>query len=235
VDEQAFSGCPENSIDYAVMEKTDKAVVLPLDTAWSDVGSWSALWDIAEKDAAGNVCQGDVINHDCVNTYIRSEKKLIAALGVEELVIVESDDAFMVAHKDRVQDVKTIIRQLKAEGRSEFKIHRQVFRPWGNYDSIDTGERFQVKRITVLPGQKLSLQKHHHRAEHWIVVKGTAVITNGDKQIMLTENQSTYIPLGTLHQLENPGVIPLELIEVQSGTYLGEDDIVRFEDIYGRK
>jgi mannose-1-phosphate guanylyltransferase/mannose-1-phosphate guanylyltransferase/mannose-6-phosphate isomerase len=235
VDEKAFSSCPENSIDYAVMEKTDKAVVLPLDVDWSDVGSWSALWDIAEKDEAGNACHGDVITHDCVNTYIRSEKKLVAALGVEELVIIESDDAFMVAQKDRVQEVKTIIGKLKEKGRSEFKIHRQVFRPWGNYDSVDQGERFQVKRITVLPGQKLSLQKHHHRAEHWIVVKGTAMITNGDQQIMLSENQSTYIPLGTLHQLENPGVIPLELVEVQSGTYLGEDDIVRFEDIYGRQ
>lgn len=235
VDAAAFIDCPEDSIDYAVMEKTDKAIVLPLDTEWSDVGSWSALWEIADKDQDGNACFGDVITHECINTYIRAEKKLIAALGVEELVIVESDDAFMVAHKDRVQDVKKIIKQLKRQGRSEFKIHRQVFRPWGNYDSIDRGERFQVKRITVLPGQKLSLQKHHHRAEHWIVVRGTAQITNGDHQLILTENQSTYIPLGAVHQLENPGVIPLELIEVQSGTYLGEDDIVRLDDIYGRE
>ncbi|WP_422473807.1 mannose-1-phosphate guanylyltransferase/mannose-6-phosphate isomerase [Endozoicomonas sp. ALB032] len=234
LDELAFKACPEESIDYAVMEKTTDAVVVPLDAGWSDVGSWSSLADISEKDEVGNSTLGDVLLHDTRNTYVRSEKKLIATLGVDDLVITESDDAILVAHKNRVQDVKKIVERLKAANRSEAKLHRKVYRPWGAYDSIDMGDRFQVKRITVKPGAQLSLQMHHHRAEHWIVVKGTALVTNGDQEILLTENQSTYIPIGVVHRLENPGKFDLELIEVQSGGYLGEDDIVRFEDTYGR-
>ncbi len=234
LDELAFKACPDESIDYAVMEKTNDAVVIPLDAGWSDVGSWSSLADISEKDEAGNSTLGDVLLYDTRNTYVRSEKKLIATVGVDDLVITESDDAILVAHKDRVQDVKKIVDRLKAENRPEVKLHRKVYRPWGAYDSIDMGERFQVKRITVKPGAQLSLQMHHHRAEHWIVVKGTALITNGDQEILLTENQSTYIPIGAVHRLENPGKFDLELIEVQSGGYLGEDDIVRYEDTYGR-
>lgn len=234
LDEVAFKACPDESIDYAVMEKTADAVVIPLDAGWSDVGSWSSLADICEKDESGNSVQGDVLLQDTRNTYVRSEKKLIATVGVEDLVITESDDAILVAHKDRVQDVKKIVDRLKAENRTEAKLHRKVYRPWGAYDSIDMGDRFQVKRITVKPGAKLSLQMHHHRAEHWIVVKGTALVTNGDQEILLTENQSTYIPIGAVHRLENPGKFDLELIEVQSGGYLNEDDIVRFEDTYGR-
>ncbi len=234
LDEPAFKACPDESIDYAVMEKTTDAVVIPLDAGWSDVGSWTSLADISEKDEAGNSTLGDVLLHDTRNTYVRSEKKLIATVGVDDLVITESDDAILVAHKDRVQDVKKIVDRLKAENRPEVKLHRKVYRPWGAYDSIDMGERFQVKRITVKPGAQLSLQMHHHRAEHWIVVKGTALITNGDQEILLTENQSTYIPIGAVHRLENPGKFDLELVEVQSGGYLGEDDIVRFEDTYGR-
>ncbi|GAA4649741.1 mannose-1-phosphate guanyltransferase [Kistimonas scapharcae] len=234
LNEAAFKACPDDSIDYAVMEKTQDAVVIPLDAGWSDVGSWSSLWDIADKDAQGNAVQGDAMLHDTRNTYVRSEKKLIATVGVEDLVITESDDAILVASKSRVQDVKKIVERIKAEGRTEAKLHRKVYRPWGSYDSIDAGERYQVKRITVKPGAQLSLQKHYHRAEHWIVVKGTALVTNGDQEILLTENQSTYIPIGVVHRLENPGKFDLELIEVQSGAYLGEDDIVRFEDTYGR-
>ncbi len=234
LDEEAFKACPDDSIDYAVMEKTTAAVVMPLDAGWSDVGSWSSLADISEKDELGNAVQGDVLLHDTRNTYVRSDKKLIATVGVDELVVVESDDAILVAHKDRVQDVKKVVEQLKAEGRPEVSLHRKVYRPWGAYDSIDAGDRFQVKRITVKPGAKLSLQKHFHRAEHWIVVKGTALVeVNGD-ELLLTENQSVYIPIGALHRLENPGKFDLELIEVQSGGYLGEDDIIRFEDTYGR-
>ena len=234
LDEAAFTVCPDESIDYAVMEKTSDAVVVPLDAGWSDVGSWTSLADICEKDKCGNSVQGDVLLQDTRNTYVRSEKKLIATVGVDDLVITESDDAILVAHKDRVQDVKKIVDRLKAENRTEVKLHRKVYRPWGAYDSIDMGDRFQVKRITVKPGAQLSLQMHHHRAEHWIVVKGTALVTNGDQEILLTENQSTYIPIGVVHRLENPGKFDLELIEVQSGGYLGEDDIVRFEDTYGR-
>ncbi|MBO9497547.1 mannose-1-phosphate guanylyltransferase/mannose-6-phosphate isomerase, partial [Thalassotalea sp. G20_0] len=226
LDEVAFKACPDESIDYAVMEKTSDAVVVPLDAGWSDVGSWTSLADICDKDEAGNSIQGDVLLQDTRNTYVRSEKKLIATVGVDDLVITESDDAILVAHKDRVQDVKKIVDRLKAENRTEVKLHRKVYRPWGAYDSIDMGDRFQVKRITVKPGAQLSLQMHHHRAEHWIVVKGTAVVTNGDQEILLTENQSTYIPIGVVHRLENPGKFDLELIEVQSGGYLGEDDIV---------
>ncbi|NHN39565.1 mannose-1-phosphate guanylyltransferase/mannose-6-phosphate isomerase [Pseudomaricurvus alcaniphilus] len=230
----AFLACPDDSIDYAVMEKTADAVVVPMSCGWNDVGSWSALWDVSSKDDAGNALHGDVLTVATKNSYIRSDSKLVTTVGVEDLVIVESDDAIMVAHKDQVQDVKQIVAQLKAEGRSEAQLHRKVYRPWGYYDSIDCGPRFQVKRIVVKPGGKLSLQMHHHRAEHWIVVSGTAKVTKGEETFLVTENQSTYIPLGVTHRLENPGAIALEMIEVQSGSYLGEDDIVRFEDTYGR-
>jgi len=234
INKEAFEACPDDSIDYAVMEKTDQAVVLPLDAGWSDVGSWSALWDIKEKDADGNVHQGDVIDKDSHNNFVIAQEKLIATIGVDDLVIVDTKDAVLVADRSRVQEVKDIVSTLKKEGRSEHVQHREVYRPWGKYDSIDAGERYQVKRITVNPGAKLSLQKHHHRAEHWIVVSGTAKVTNGDNTLLLSENESTYIPIGVVHCLENPGMIPLEMIEVQSGSYLGEDDIVRLKDDYGR-
>jgi len=234
VDADAFRDCPDDSIDYAVMEKTSHAAVIPLDAGWSDIGSWSALWEIGEKDEQGNVCKGDVLALDTHNTLIHAEHKLVATLGVGDLVVVETKDAVLVAHKDRVQDVKKIVENLKNDGRHEHMNHREVYRPWGVYDSIDNGERYQVKRITVKSGAKLSVQLHHHRAEHWIVVSGTAMVTNGEDQFLVTENQSTYIPVGQVHCLENPGVIPLELIEVQSGSYLGEDDIVRLKDQYGR-
>lgn len=234
VDAEAFAACPEDSIDYAVMEKTRDAVVVPLDAGWSDVGSWSSLWEESPQDADGNVKRGDVLTHDARNNLFLSDNKLIAAVGVEELVVVDTPDAVMVSHKDRVQEVKSIVKQLEKAGRSEATIHREVARPWGTYDSIDMGERFQVKRITVKPGAKLSLQMHHHRAEHWIIVSGTALVTINDETKMLSENQSTYIPIGATHRLENPGKLPLEMIEVQSGSYLGEDDIVRFDDNYGR-
>lgn len=234
VDKAAFEACPADSIDYAVMEKTADAVVVPLDAGWSDVGSWSALWEISPKDSAGNVLHGDVIAHASVGTYVHANSRLVTTVGVEDLVVVETKDAVLVAHKSQVQDVKKVVDQIKVLGRTEHNNNREVYRPWGVYDSIDNGERYQVKRITVRPGAKLSVQMHHHRAEHWIVVSGTAQITNGDKTYLLTENQSTYIPVGQVHALENPGKIPLELIEVQSGGYLGEDDIVRFEDLYGR-
>jgi len=234
IDADAFKACPDESIDYAVMEKTDKAVVVPLSAGWSDVGAWSSLWEIGDQDASGNVSSGDVLSHNTSNSYIRAEHRLVATVGLDNVVVVETNDAVLVAAKDQVQDVKKIVESLKAQGRSEVSQHRHVYRPWGVFDSIDNGERYQVKRITVKPGAKLSVQMHHHRAEHWIVVSGTAKVTNGDKELMLTENQSTYIPVGVVHALENPGVIPLELIEVQSGSYLGEDDIVRFEDRYGR-
>jgi mannose-1-phosphate guanylyltransferase len=234
VDADAFMACPDESIDYAVMEKTDKAVVVPLSAGWSDVGAWSSLWEIGDQDASGNVSSGDVLNHNTSNSYIRAEHRLVAMVGLDNVVVVETNDAVLVAAKDQVQDVKKIVKALKAQNRSEVSQHRHVYRPWGVYDSIDNGERYQVKRITVKPGAKLSVQMHHHRAEHWIVVSGTAKVTNGDKEIMLTENQSTYIPVGVVHALENPGVLPLELIDVQPGSYLGEDDIVRFEDRYGR-
>jgi mannose-1-phosphate guanylyltransferase len=234
VDAAAFAACPDESIDYAVMEHTDSAVVVPLDAGWSDIGAWSSLWDVSDKDSAGNVSKGDVIAHGTRNSYLHAEHRLVATLGVDDLVVVETKDAVLVAHKDRVQDVKKIVEQIRHDGRHEHMNHREVYRPWGVYDSIDNGVRYQVKRITVKPGAKLSVQMHHHRAEHWIVVSGTARVTNGDKTYLVTENQSTYIPVGQVHTLENPGVIPLELIEVQSGSYLGEDDIVRFEDKYGR-
>jgi len=230
IDKVAFEKCPDESIDYAVMEKTDDAVVVPLDAGWSDIGSWSALWDVSHKNAEGNAAIGDCIIHETTNSLIQGSERLIATLGVDNLVIVDTKDALLVASKDKVQEVKKIVEQLKAEGRGEFKNHREVYRPWGKYDSIDTGTRYQVKRITVKPGEKLSIQMHHHRAEHWIVVSGLAKVTNGDKTFLVTENESTYIPIGVIHSLENPGVLPLEIIEVQSGSYLGEDDIVRFED-----
>lgn len=235
LDEEAFKACPDESIDYAIMEKTSGAVVVPLDAGWSDVGSWSSLWEEMDQDENRNVARGDVISHDSKDSLFFSDNKLIAAVGVENLVVVDTPDAVMVSTKDRVQDVKAIVKSLESDSRTEAVLHREVSRPWGSYDSIDVGDRFQVKRITVKPGAKLSLQMHHHRAEHWIVVSGTALVTVGDKELMLSENQSTYIPIGVTHRLENPGVLPLEMIEVQSGSYLGEDDIVRFDDTYGRK
>ena len=234
VDEAAFAACPDDSVDYAVMEKTADAVMVPLDAGWSDIGSWTALWDVSDKDQQGNVFKGDVLNQQSHNTYVHADSRLVATVGLDDLVIVETKDAVLVAHKDHVQDVKKIVEQLKNGSRTEHINHREVYRPWGVYDSVDNGHRYQVKRITVKPGAKLSVQMHHHRAEHWIVVSGTARVTNGEKTYLVCENESTYIPIGQIHALENPGVIPLELIEVQSGSYLGEDDIVRFEDKYGR-
>jgi mannose-1-phosphate guanylyltransferase/mannose-6-phosphate isomerase len=232
---EEFAACPSDSIDYAVMEKTRKAVVVPLDAGWSDVGSWSALREALPVDAKGNVIVGDVLTEDSQGCYLHSTSRLIATVGLKDHVVIETKDAVMVAPLDRVQDVKSIVNELKKQGRYETSLHREVFRPWGSYDSIDSGERFQVKRLVVNPGAQLSLQLHHHRAEHWIVVSGTAQITCDDKVFLLEENQSTYIPLGSKHRIDNPGKIPLHIIEVQSGTYLGEDDIVRFQDVYGRQ
>lgn len=234
VDRTLFSACPEDSIDYAVMEKTTDAVMVAMNAGWSDIGSWSALADTFAKDADGNVLKGDVFAENTFNTYVHASSRLIATIGLEGLVIVETNDAILVARKDQVQDVKKVVERLKQSDRHEHSNHREVYRPWGMYDSIDKGARYQVKRITVQPGAKLSVQMHHHRAEHWIVVSGTAKVTNGEQTYLVSENQSTYIPIGQVHALENPGVIPLELIEVQSGSYLGENDIVRFEDKYGR-
>jgi len=234
VDGAAFAASPSISVDYAVMEKTDKAAVVPLDARWSDIGSWSALLDAQAQDGDCNSLIGDVIAADTRNTLVRAGSRLVAVLGVENLVVIETKDAVLVADKSKVQNVKEIVDRLKKDGRSEHVYHREVYRPWGHYDSIDFGSRDQVKRITVKPGAKLSVQMHHHRAEHWVVVRGTAKVHKGDETLILTENQSTYIPLGEIHALENPGKIPLEIIEVQSGSYLGEDDIVRFEDRYGR-
>jgi len=234
LDTQAFTACPSESIDYAVMERTRNAVVVPADIGWSDIGSWSALWEVGAKDHAGNVMRGDVYCDGASNNLIRAESRMVAVIGVSDLVIVETSDAIMVAHKDRVQDVKKVVEHLKQHNRTEHLNHTRVFRPWGWYEGIDAGDRFQVKRIMVKPGEKLSLQMHHHRAEHWIVVSGTARVTRNEEVLLLTENQSTYIPLGSTHRLENAGKIALHMIEVQSGAYLGEDDIVRFEDIYQR-
>jgi mannose-1-phosphate guanylyltransferase len=234
VSKEVFEKCPSESIDYAIMEKTADAVLVPMDAGWSDIGSWSSLWDISEKNNDGNVTQGDVLLHNSKNCYVRSDDKLTAIIGADDLVVVDTKDALMVAHKDAVQDAKIIAQQLKAVERSEWELHREVYRPWGKYDSVDSGDGYQVKRITVKPGAKLSVQMHHHRAEHWIVVSGAAKVTNGEKTFLLSENESTYIPVGVIHALENPGKVNLELIEVQSGSYLGEDDIVRFEDLYGR-
>ncbi|NTW47184.1 MAG: mannose-1-phosphate guanylyltransferase/mannose-6-phosphate isomerase, partial [Chlorobaculum sp.] len=234
LDPEAFTACPANSIDYAVMEKTANAVVVPMQAGWNDVGAWSALWSVHERDAEGNVKRGDVLTHEVRNSYIHATHRLVAAVGLEEHVIVETADAVLVASKDRVQEVKTIVEQLRLQEREEPLIHRRVYRPWGSYETVDEGERFKVKRITVKPGAALSLQMHHQRAEHWIVVTGKALVTVGDRQVPLEANESIYIPLQEKHRLENPGEEPLELIEVQSGEYLGEDDIVRFEDHYGR-
>ena len=233
-DEVAFLACPDVSIDYAVMEQTSHAVVVPIDAGWSDIGSWSALWDASEKNVDGNCEVGDVLSVNCTGNYINAGSRLVAAVGLEDMVVVETKDVVFVAPKNRVDEIKELIAQMTLQDRPELDHHRVVYRPWGHYDSIDVGDRYQVKRITVKPGAKLSVQKHHHRAEHWVVVRGIAKVTRGEETILLTENQSTYIPLGEIHALENPGKIPLELIEVQSGSYLGEDDIVRFEDEYGR-
>ncbi|MBL4783577.1 MAG: mannose-1-phosphate guanylyltransferase/mannose-6-phosphate isomerase [Porticoccaceae bacterium] len=234
LDKAAFSACPDDSIDYAVMEKTDNAVVIPLDAGWSDIGSWSALWDISAKDEQGNSCKGDVLAVDTHDSYLHSNGRLLATVGIKDLVVVETDDAILVADKSRVQDVKTVVNQLKAQGRSERESHRKVYRPWGFYDSIAANGRYQAKRIVVNPGARLSLQKHYHRAEHWVVVQGTGLVTRGEEELTLAVNESIYIPIGMKHRLENPGRIPLEIIEVQTGDYLGEDDIVRFDDQYGR-
>lgn len=235
VDRDAFARVPENSIDYAVMEKTSHAAVVPVDCGWSDIGSWSALWLAGARDAQGNLREGDTIAVNTRNSLLRSHARhLVATVGVDDLIVVTTPDATLVAHRDAAQDVKRVVDELKASDRSEHSLHRVVHRPWGSYDSLEAGERFQVKRIVVKPGASLSLQKHHHRAEHWIVVSGTAEVTCDDKVFLLGENQSTYIPLGSVHRLRNPGKVPLELIEVQSGSYLGEDDIVRYDDAYGR-
>lgn len=234
-DKATMAGVPDDSIDYAVMEKTSRAAVVPVSCRWSDIGSWSALWEAAVKDPEGNATDGDVIMLDTRNTLVRThDRHMVATIGLDDVVIVATPDATLVASRDKVQHVKKVVDALSGAGRSEHLAHRQVYRPWGSYDSIDMGERFQVKRIVVKPGSVLSLQMHHHRAEHWIVVSGTAEVTCGEKVFLLTENQSTYIPLGVTHRLRNVGKVPLELIEVQSGSYLGEDDIVRFEDVYGR-
>jgi mannose-1-phosphate guanylyltransferase/mannose-6-phosphate isomerase len=235
IDTAAFVACPAESIDVAVMEQTDSAVVVPLDAGWNDVGGFAALWQLADKDAAGNAVKGDVLTTATTNSFVHSEDRLVTTVGVDNLVIINTKDALLVAHKDRVQEVKAIVNQLKADARPEATSQREVYRPWGKYDSVDSGERFQVKRITVKPGAKLSVQMHHHRAEHWIVVSGTAQVTLGETVQYVTENQSVHIPVTVRHALENPGKVPLELIEVQSGAYLGEDDIVRFEDRYGRE
>jgi mannose-1-phosphate guanylyltransferase/mannose-6-phosphate isomerase len=242
VKKEEFAACPSDSIDYAVMERipVDRrsslpgGVVIPLSAGWSDVGAWDSLWKVLPKNDSGNVAQGDVLLHDCRNMLVMSENRLVACVGTENMVVIETPDAVLVAPLDKAQDVKQIVDNLKRNERPEGQLHRKVFRPWGSYDGIDIGERFQVKRIVVKPGAALSLQMHHHRAEHWIVVRGTAQVTRGDTSFLVSENESTFIPLGTRHRLENPGCVPLEMIEVQSGSYLGEDDIVRFDDIYGR-
>jgi mannose-1-phosphate guanylyltransferase/mannose-6-phosphate isomerase len=234
LDADAFARAPGISIDYAVMERTDAAAVVPCDLGWTDVGAWSALWEVGGKDEAGNVAIGDVVMEGARNCYVRSEGTLAAVVGLENAIVVVADDAVLVADKDRAQDVKLIVDRLKKDGRSEPVSHRKVHRPWGTFQSVHAGERFQVKLLSVAPGARLSLQKHHHRAEHWVVVNGTALVTRGEEQVMVYENQSIYIPMGTVHRLENPGKLPLNIIEVQSGSYLGEDDIVRIEDTYGR-
>ncbi len=234
VDAESFKACPDDSIDYAVMESTNAAVVIPMNAGWNDIGSWSSLWEVSAKDEAGNATSGDVILHDVTSSLVRTDDKLVALVGLDDVVVVSTKDATLVAKKDRVQDAKLIASSLKSNGRSEWKHHREVYRPWGKYDSVDHGERYQVKRITVKPGGKLSVQMHHHRAEHWVVVSGSAKVSIGDENFLLSENESTYIPVGVIHSLENPGKVPLEIIEIQSGSYLGEDDIVRFSDHYGR-
>lgn len=234
LDGETFAACPEDSVDYAVMEQTDRGVMVPLSCGWNDLGSWDALWQAGNRDDCGNVTKGDVVTCDVRNSYLHAETRLLAAVGLENHIVVETSDAVLISPRDRVQEVKKIVDKLKAENRIEAVSHRKVFRPWGHYESIGDGARYQVKRITVTPGQVLSLQKHFHRAEHWVVVQGTALVTRDGEEIMLRENESVYLPLGAVHRLSNPGKIPLELIEVQVGSYLGEDDIVRFEDVYGR-
>ena len=234
LDESAFAASPSNSIDYAVMEHTDNAAVVPVDMGWSDLGAWSALWDIKEKDDQGNVATGDVLLHNTRNSYVHADHAMVAVSGLDDVIVVATDDAVLVVDRHNAQSVKDLVEQLKRDGRGEHHLHTTVHRPWGCYRGIDMGERHQVKRITVKPGEKLSLQMHYHRAEHWIVASGTALVTRGEKQFLLRENESTYIPMGETHRLENPGKVPLDIIEVQSGSYLGEDDIVRFEDGYGR-
>ncbi len=234
LDPDAFANCEPESIDYAVMEKTDLACVVPMDAGWSDIGNWSSLWDQGEKDEAGNTVHGDVITTNTENSFVHAESRLVATVGVKDLVIVETHDAVLVADKEQAQEVKQIVEQLKGEQRGEENFHRIVYRPWGSFDSVDEGDRYKVKRITVSPGARLSKQKHHHRAEHWVVVKGTARVFRNDEIFDLHENESVFIPIGATHYIENPGNIPLDIIEVQSGSYLGEDDIVRFDDIYGR-
>lgn len=242
VDAELFKECSSESIDYAVMEKINqgeaqsryKSAVIPLSVGWTDVGAWSSLWETQQQDAQNNVIKGDVLVENTTNSLLYASSRLLTTVGVDDLIVVETADAVLVAHKDSAQDVKSIVEQINTAGRDEHLVHRRVHRPWGTYEGIDVGERYQVKRITVNPGAALSLQMHHHRAEHWVVVKGTAKVTRGKDELLLSENQSTYIPLGTTHRLENPGAIPLEMIEVQSGSYLGEDDIVRFDDQYGR-
>jgi mannose-1-phosphate guanylyltransferase / mannose-6-phosphate isomerase len=234
LNKDSFTNSPADSIDYAVMEKTSKAVVLALDANWNDVGAWSALWEINDHDEHGNVFKGDILNFEASNSYVHADERMVAVVGINNCIVVETSDAVLVASKDRAQDVKEIVKQLKSSDREEILLHQRVYRPWGSYETLEKTERFKVKRIIVNPGAKLSLQMHHHRAEHWVVVKGTAKITCGDKEFIMTEDQSNYIPLGTQHCLENPGVIPLEIIEIQTGSYLGEDDIVRYEDAYGR-
>jgi len=235
LDAAAFQASPADSIDYAVMEKSAAVVMVPLEVGWNDVGSWAAMLEVSQPDSEGNICLGDVLARSSRDCYLRAESRLLTALGVENLIVVETADAVLVADRGRGQDVKAIVEELKRRGRNEAVVHRRVSRPWGSYETIDQADRFQVKRITVNPGAGLSLQKHHHRAEHWVVVKGTAQITRGEETVSLTENESIYIPIGAVHRLKNPGKIPLELIEVQSGSYLGEDDIVRLEDDFGRK
>jgi len=245
VDEKAFAACPSDSIDYAVMERlvaegrdggsSSAAAVIPLQAGWSDVGAWSSLWEISTRDTDGNVTQGDVFAYDTGDSLLLAEHRLLAAVGVRDLVVIETPDAVMVAGREHAQDVKKVTDWLKAQKRDEGKMHRRVYRPWGSYECLDLGDRFQVKRLRIHPGAAISLQMHHHRAEHWVVVRGTATVTRGEETFLLTENQSTYIPLGVTHRLENSGKVPLEIVEVQSGSYLGEDDIVRFEDRYDRK
>jgi mannose-1-phosphate guanylyltransferase len=233
VKKEAFICCPDESVDYAVMEKTDQAVVVPLDAGWNDVGSWSALWDVNPKDENQNALTGDIFLHNTSNCYINTDEKLVAAVGVENLVIVNTKDAVLVIDKSKVQDVKKVVEYLKKNSRSEFRRHRESYRPWGRSDIVVNEDRFNVNRITVKPGGMFSLQMHYHRAEHWVVLSGTAKVTLKDKSYLITENQSTFIPIGAVHMLENPGKIPLELLEIQSGSYLGEDDIVRLKDHYG--
>ena len=234
LDAEAFAAAPSDSIDYAVMERVEKAAVVPVDMGWSDLGAWSALWEIEDKDGEGNVTRGDVLLHDTSNSYVHADHAMVAVSGLDNVIVVATDDAVLVVDRHNAQNVKQLVERLKAEGRGEHNLHTMVHRPWGCYRGIDLGDRHQVKRITVKPGEQLSLQMHYHRAEHWIVASGTARVTVGDKQYLLRENESTYIPMGDVHRLENPGKVPLDIIEVQSGSYLGEDDIVRFEDGYGR-